>query len=248
MTDGSPVAEGQYNTLQVIGNDTDADGDGLVDDTSEAVISFTAAQDVIIDGAEAQVGHYITEDGISATSQAYTDTNGATGLAGGDSQLRQVVGSDILIGDNTNQGSGGTGTGGAGNNFLLFDGRVGHFSPDNNGSQVEGGIRSVTVQLLDGDITVEAGTDADTDAPDGATLTTAAAGSADETGTGDDIYISGGAIGHHHAAGGAAPGANETQVAAGDVWVRAGGDLHAVMSARIGHDNYEFGNIAVGPT
>jgi hypothetical protein len=38
--------------------------------------------------------------------------------------------------------------------------------------------------------------------------------------------------------------ANETQVSAGDIWVRAGGDLH-VLAAHVGHENYDFADLAV---
>ena len=258
MTDGPLNVEGTYNTLQAIGNSADTNGDGEVDDTSQSVIIFTAAQDILIDNQAAgtsQVGHYITESGPLTTNPVFTDSTVATGLAGGDSELRQIVGSDIIFGDNSSQGSGGTGAGGAGNNFGLFSGvgraMVGHMSPDSNEWQVEGMApagRRVTVQLLDGDITIEAGTDTDTDAPNGTVLATGAAFLADETGTGDDIVINGtggvARIGHNQAN---TPGGvgNRTQASAGDIWVRAGGDLHVIAGA-IGHENYNFADSSAG--
>jgi hypothetical protein len=260
MTDGPTVAEGFYNTLQGIGSTTDADSDGEVDDTSLSVIQFTAAQDIeLLDlvGGTVQVGHYITETGDLFAQQAATDGNAVTGVESEDSLLAQIVGSDILFGDNPLTGAddedghsvigiGGTGTGGAGNNLVMVStgGRsmIGHMSPDDNRWQVEGGTRSVTAQLLDGDIIVEAGTDAGTDAPDGMT-----AGQDDETGTGDDILLDATAggivrIGHNQAN---ALEGNETQVSAGDIWVRSGGDLH-VLAANIGHEDYDFDNLTVG--
>lgn len=252
MSDGTPVAEGTYNTLQSIGDADDVNGDGEIDDTSQSVIKFTAAQDIVIDNQAAgttQVGHYITEASDLQVSPVFVDGTTGTGLAAGDSLLRQIVGSDIIFGDNTNQGSGGTGAEGAGNNLVLASGAgrgmIGHMSPETNTWQVEG-TRRVTVQLLDGDITVEGGTDTDTDAPNG-TVLNAAATLADESGSGDDILIDGtgggvARIGHNQA--NAAGGGNLTQASAGDIWVRAGGDLH-VLGGAIGHEDYDFASSAV---
>lgn len=258
MTDGLLNAEGQYSTLQAIGNSADTDSNGEVDDTSQAVIALNAVQDIVVDNqaaGRAQVGHFITEEGTLQTNPVDVDDDISTGPAAdhGDSQLRQIIGSDVLIGSNASQGSGGTGTGGAGNNFVLSagsgDALIGHNSPDSNQWQVEGmapDARRVTVQLLDGDITVEAGTDADADAPDGTVLASAAAAIADETGTGDDFLIITGTgearIGHDQAntPGGAG---NRTQASAGDIWARAGGDMHVLGGAgtsAIGHEDYNF--------
>lgn len=252
MTDGLLNVEGTYITLQSIGDADDVDGDGEVDDTSQSVIQFTASQDIVIDNqavGTTQVGHYITEASDLQVSPVFVDGTTSTGLAAGDSLLRQVVGSDIIFGDNTSQGAGGTGAEGAGNNLVLASGAgrgmIGHMSPETNTWQVEG-TRRVTVQLLDGDITVEGGTDTDTNAPNG-TVLNAAATLADESGSGDDILIDGtgggvARIGHNQA--NAAGGGNLTQASAGDIWVRAGGDLH-VLGGAIGHEDYDFASSAV---
>ena len=122
MGDNTPsqAPEGQFNALQAIGNSTLKIDGTEVADTTHSVIEFRAVQDIILSSAtgETQVGHYITEEGnaTSTTSPLNVDGNGATGLAQGDSELRQIVGSDIIFGDNTNQGAGGVGTNGAGNN------------------------------------------------------------------------------------------------------------------------------------
>jgi len=249
QTDGAPVAEGQYNTLQAIGSAVlNAAGTEVVD-TTQSVIQFTAVQDIVLASAtgETQVGHFIVELGTLQTQATDVDGNEATGLAEGDSELRQIIGSDIVFGSNANQGSGGVGTGGAGNNLIIETGagagraQIGHRSTPENQFQVENAARSVTVQLLDGDITVEAGTDAGVDAPDGMLLADAAAAIADEMGFGDDILIlSGGGTARigHDIAGGDEGVNNETQRAAGDISVRAGGDLH-VLGGQIGHENYD---------
>jgi len=254
MGDNTPVQapEAQFNALQAIGSST-LNSDGTeVQDTTNSVIEFRAAQDIILSSAtgETQVGHFITEEGnaTSTTSPLNVDDDPATGLAEGDSELRQIVGSDVIFGNNSNQGSGGTGENGAGNNIVIetASGRtmVGHQSPVSNEWQVEGS-RSVTVQLLDGDITVEAGTDAGLDAPDSTVLANAAAALMDETGLGDDLLINGGTgiarIGHNMA--GADEGVNnETQRSAGDISVRAGGDLH-IIGGQVGHENYDIASI-----
>jgi len=255
QSDGPLVDEGQYNTLQAIGSPTlNADGTEVAN-TAASVIEFQAAQDIILSSetGETQVGHYITESADLAAQPVNVDGNDATGLAEGDSELRQIVGSDIIFGDNSNQGSGGVGANGAGNNVIIetTTGRtiIGHQSPETNASQNES-FRSVTVQLLDGDITVEAGTDVGVDAPDGAVLASAAAALANETGLGDDLLIlSGGGVSRigHNIAGGFGGGANVTQRSAGDISVRTGGDLH-VLGGQIGHENYDIDSTAVQGT
>ena len=255
MGDVTPALapEGQFNALQAIGSSI-LGADGLVADTTGSVIEFRAAQDIILASVtgETQVGHYIVETGnpTSTTSPLNVDGDATTGLAQGDSELRQIVGSDIIFGNNTNQGLGGVGTNGAGNNVIIetATGRtmVGHQSPDSNEWQVDGGSRSVTVQLLDGDITVEAGTDAGADAPNGTVIASAAAAIADESGLGDDLLIlSGGGVARigHNLAGADEGVNNETQRSAGDVWVRAGGDVHIIGGA-IGHEHYDFATLA----
>ncbi len=255
MSDGPIIAEGFYQTLQAIGSYVDADGDREVDDTGNSVIAFDAAQDIeLLDliGGTVQVGHYITETAdLQAFPVATNDADGivlAPRLTDNDSRLRQIVGSDILFGSNANQGSGGVGTGGAGNNLVMIStgGRVmiGHMSPDSNQWQVEGGVGSITDQVLDGDIIVEAGTDAGIDLPNGA----APGAGGSENGQGDDITLdatAGGVVRIGHNQANAVEGiANETQISAGDIWVRAGGDLH-VLAAGIGHENYDFGSVPV---
>lgn len=256
MGDVTPslAPEGQFDALQAIGSFT-LGPDGLVADTTQSVIEFRAAQDIILASVtgETQVGHYIVETGnpTSTTSPLNVDDIAATGLEEGDSELRQIVGSDIIFGDNTNQGLGGVGANGAGNNVIIetATGRtmIGHQSPDSNEWQVEAKARSVTVQLLDGDITVEAGTDAGVDAPDGTVLASAAAAIADESGLGDDLLIlSGGGVARigHNMAGADEGVSNETQRSAGDVWVRAGGDVHIIGGA-VGHEHYDFTTLAL---
>jgi filamentous hemagglutinin family protein len=252
MSDNTPalVAEGFYQTLQGIGSTTlDANGEAV--NTGHSVIAFNAVQDIeLLDkiGGTVQVGHFIVETGasISTTSPVATNPDNAITDSANDSLLRQIVGSDILFGSNASQGRGGVGTGGAGNNLVMLTtgGRsmIGHMSPATNEWQVEDGARSVTRQLLDGDIIVEAGTDAGVDAPNGATTP-----AGDESGLGDDILLdatAGGVVRIGHNQANEVEGiANETQVSAGDIWVRAGGDLH-VLAASIGHENYDFTTVA----
>ncbi len=254
MSDNTPslVAEGFYQTLQGIGSTT-LGANGEAANTGNSVIAFNAAQDIeLLDkiGGSVQVGHYIVENGaaLSTTSPVAVNPGNAITDSSADSLLKQIVGSDILFGSNANQGKGGVGTGGAGNNLVMLTtgGRsvIGHMSPASNEWQVEGGARSVTQQLLDGDIVVEAGTDAGADLPNGAT-----AGAGNETGTGDDIRLdatAGGVVRIGHNQSNTVEGVlNETQVSAGDIWVRAGGDLH-VLAANVGHENYDFASSAAG--
>ncbi len=218
------LAQGQFLSEQTIGN---------VSDKSSSIVKLQATQDIIIDGSNSQIGHFISEAGVAVGSNVSFGTT---------SSLTQTVSSNIAIGDKSSQGNGGVGDEGAGNNFYLFDGTIGHVSPDTNGSQLDGS-HVVTTQSLDGDITIEAGTDAADDTPNGQTLTTLNNAISDETGLGDDIFISGGKVGHQRAS--ATPNDNETQIASGDIWLRSGGDLHAINNAIIGHGSYDFNSLAI---
>lgn len=235
----SRVAEGFYSTVQGIGLfQKSGSGVSVQSRGLGADITLTAVQDIEllgpVDGV-IQVGHYIEQTGTHYSGAGPTSpvaVNPNSDEAEFDSQLVQLVDADVVIA--------------AGNNVVMTsrDGvtQVGHSSSAGNEWQVEGN-RSVTVQALKGDITVQSGLDTAKDAPDG--VATAAG---DESGLGDDMLLDASAggtvrIGHNAPAIGIFPN-NATQVAVGDIWVRAAGDLH-VLKGAIGHGNYDFDSTAV---
>ena len=232
MSSAPPQGTGAYRTLQAIGS-SDVGADGRVTNTGSSVIAVSTFRDLRMQetsGGVAQIGHYITETGpLSGAGAAQTPN----------SLLRQVVGSDIVIGS----GGTGTGTGGVGNSLImegLGAGRVeiGHRSPGTNQWQVAGST-VVTPQILDGRITVEVGTDAG-GVINGATTGGAAPGGGPR-GDDDALLFNAGAstvrIGHNHTAAAEASG-NKVQISAGDIWLRTMSDLH-VTGGAIGHEHYQ---------
>ncbi|MCT4656492.1 MAG: hypothetical protein N4A65_11840 [Cohaesibacter sp.] len=221
------VARGQVDSLQVIGSHTDANADGEVDDTSVHVISIATARDLVVDSqvaGDTRIGHHISE---TADALHYTK-NAAAG-----SVMRQVVGSDIVIGT---PAAGMAGTEKVGNSLIVKSAgggtaQIGHESPGSNEWQ-----DGVTAQLLDGDITIDVGADADAPAANGTAVATLGAGD-------DDVILDGSGggtvlVGHNHADF-AETAANEHQVSAGNIWVEAGADFH-VLTGQVGHKHYDF--------
>jgi hypothetical protein len=225
MSSAPPQGTGFYRTLQGIGSETN---------TGASVISVATHRDLRMQetaGGIAQIGHYITEAGPLSGPGAAQMPN---------SLLRQVVGSDIVIGSGVD---GATGTGGVGNSLIMEGlgiGRVeiGHRSPATNQWQVTGGT-VVTPQILAGQITVEVGTDAG-GVINGATTGGAAPGGGPR-GDDDTRLFNAGAstvrIGHNHTAAAEASG-NRVQVSSGDIWLRTMSDLH-VTGGAVGHEHYQ---------
>ncbi len=228
-----------FDTLQAIGGARDGaasdlivlNADGTVADTSGAVISLDVFDNTVVDSDSgfAQIGHYISEEqGALSTTDAVVGT----------SQVRQVVGSDIVAGDGTP-----TSTTGLGDNLHVFaegggTSQIGHRSPSSNDFQVTGGT-VITPQVLDGDITLEVGVDAAVDAPNGSAI------------DGDDVRVRGNAtstarIGHNHTDVAEASG-NTVQFSAGDIWVRARADFHVENDGNVGHAHYDHASKAIDP-
>ncbi len=231
-----------FDTLHAIGGQRDGaatdlivlNADGTVANTASSTITIDAARDLeIVNGGsgDSQIGHYISEERGNLHG---------TNMVRPTSLVRQVVGSDIVIGDGTPDS-----TTGVGNNLVVSTSsgaaQIGHRSPSSNDWQGTTGGALVTPQILDGDIIIEVGVDAGSPSlarTAAAPGDTAAGGDDDALITGDDAKI-----GHNHTDVGEASD-NEVQVSGGDIWLRVRGDLE-VKDADIGHEHYNHGSTAI---
>ncbi len=212
VSHAGPPAPGDFYTVQAIGDYTLTSA-GRVVNTATNAINITAYRNLSVTTAAAgtsQIGHYITERG------GFDNTPDNLRLP---SLVQQTVGSDINVN--------------VGNNLLVKTvggtAEIGHIAPEGDQWQVTGGT-VVTPQLLDGNITVEVGTDKK------GTI------NGNASGGGDDALLDGSAGGEVRIGHDMADVPNQTSVAAGDIWVRVMADLE-VNTAAIGHGDYDFTSV-----
>ena len=193
-------------------------------------LSVTVDEDLIMkidaNGGTGRIGHVIDELNIAmGTNQAeghentYLDALGTTQTSDATQLVRGSV--TVSTGDSLSMQT------------LTGELRIGHASSDDNVAQI-----GVSDQRLEGDITVTVGTDGDGIA-DGLAAGDGAAADND-----DALLdaVAGGTIGIGHDMTDTAN--NEVQIASGNIWVEVGADLH-VLSAQIGHADYDFADLTV---
>ena len=227
-TESGTLANGSVDTEQSILADIAVNADEDLIMTADAATAFTI------------IGHTIAELNTAmgtATGEGHENTYADADSVTQVSDAGQLVAGDITVNTGDSLSVDATAAG--------AEVRIGHDSEYTNGSdEVNGGSNVANVaqigvsdQKLTGDITIEVGTDGD-GAADGTVVGNGAAG--DD----DDALIQavpGGiaGIGHNMVD----SGDNEVQIAAGDIWLRVGADLH-VTAGRIGHDEYDFDHSA----